>query len=87
MAHSHRTIEDNTRMRVTMWTATWIDRCVVQPFGIARSDRALPTIRSIAARIESAFAAFANIPYQDASTQQEIVCLLEESKVDHSVGN
>jgi hypothetical protein len=73
-------------MRVTKLTATWIDHCVVQPGGIARCNRALATIRSVAARIESAFAAFADIPYQDAPTQQEIVCLLEEFKVDYSAG-
>ena len=87
MAHSHRTTEDNTRMRVTKLTATWIDHCVVQPSGIARSNRAFATIRSVTARIESAFAAFANIPYQDAATQQAMVCLLEEFKVDYSAGN
>ena len=74
-------------MRVTKLTATWIDHCVVQPSGIARSNRALATIRSVTARIESAFATFANIPYQDAPTQQEIVCLLEELKVDYSARN
>ena len=74
-------------MRVTKLTATWIDHCVVQLSGIARSNRAFATIRSVTARIESAFAAFANIPYQDAPTQQKIVCLLEEFKVDYSAGN
>ena len=74
-------------MRATKLTATWIDHCVVRPSGIARYSRASVTIRSVAARIESAFAAFANIPYQDAATQQEIVCLLEEFKVDYSAGN
>src|ERR1700675_3841947 len=85
MAHSHRTTEDNTRMRVTKLTATWIDHCVVQPSGIARSNRALTTIRSVTARIESAFAAFANIPSQEAPTQQEIVCLVEEFKVNSAI--
>src|SRR5260221_6607859 len=85
MAHSHCTTEDNTRMRVTKLTATWIDHRVVPPSGIARSNRALATIRSVTSRIESAFAAFANIPYQDAPTQQEIVCLLEEFKVDSAI--
>jgi hypothetical protein len=74
-------------MRATKLTATCIDHCVVQPSGIARSNRALATIRSATARIESAFAAFANIPYQDAPTQQEMVCLLEEFKVHYSAGN
>jgi hypothetical protein len=74
-------------MRVTKLTATWIDHYVVQPSGIARSNRAIATVRSVTARIESAFAAFANIPYQDAPTQQEIVCFLEEIKVDYSAGN
>jgi hypothetical protein len=69
-------------MRMTKLTPRWIDHCVVQPSGIARSNRALAKIRSVAAQIESAFAAFADIPYQDAPTQQEMVCLLEEFKVD-----
>jgi len=74
-------------MRATKLTATWIDHSAVCPSGIARPNRTLATIRSVAARIESAFAAFANIPYQDALTQQEIVCLLDEFKVDYSAGN
>ena len=69
-------------MRVTKLKVTWIDHCVAQPSGMARSKRASDTIRSVTARIESAFAAFADIPYEDAATQQEIVCLLEEFKVD-----
>jgi hypothetical protein len=74
-------------MRAPKLTATWIDHCAVQRSGIARFNRILATIRSVTTRIEYAFAAFANIPYQDALTQQEIVRLLEEFKVDHSAGN
>jgi hypothetical protein len=69
-------------MRATKLTATWIDHCVAQRSGIARPNRPLATIRSVTARIESAFAAFANIPYQDALTQQEIVRLLGEFPPD-----
>lgn len=74
-------------MKVTKLTPTWIEHCVVQSSGTARSYRALAKIRSVGARIESAFAAFANIPYQDAPTQQEIVCLLEEFKADYRAGS
>lgn len=69
-------------MRATKLTATWIDHCVVRPSGITRFSRALATIRSATARIESAFAAFASIPYQDAPTQLEMDCLLQEFNVD-----
>jgi hypothetical protein len=69
-------------MKVKKLTLTWLDHCVVEPSGIARSDRALAKIHSVTARIESAFAVFANIPNQDAPTQREMVCLLEEFKVD-----
>jgi hypothetical protein len=68
---------------VTKLTATWIDHCDFQASGIARYSRASVTMRSVIARIESAFAAFANIPYQDAPTQQEMVCLLQEYKTDY----
>jgi hypothetical protein len=72
---------------MTKLTATWIDHGVVQPSGIARANRASGRIRSVTARIESAFAAFANIPYKGATTQQEMVCLLDEFTVDYSGDN
>ena len=70
-------------MKVTNLTPKWMDHCVVQPSGITRSKRALAIIRLVIAPIESAFAAFAKIPYQDAPTQQEMVCLLQEYKTDY----
>jgi hypothetical protein len=69
-------------------TVTWSDRCDVLPYCIARSNLALATIRSVTCRIESAFAAFANIPYQDAPTHREMICMLQEFKVDdHPTGD
>jgi hypothetical protein len=41
-------------------------------------QKASATIRATGARLERGFAEFADIPYQDARTQQELSCLFDE---------
>jgi hypothetical protein len=41
-------------------------------------QKASATIRAIGARLERGFADFADIPYQDARTQQELSQLFDE---------
>jgi hypothetical protein len=53
---------------------------------LAFLNRLTTAIRSAIARIELAFAAFANVPYQDAQTRLELMQLLEDLVVDSSEG-
>src|ERR1700691_3949582 len=53
---------------------------------LAFFNRLTTAIRSAIGRIEFAFSAFANVPYQDAQTRLELMQLLEYLRVDYSVG-
>src|ERR1700691_4570050 len=53
---------------------------------LAFFNRLTTAIRSAIGRIEFAFSAFANVPYQDAQTRLELMQLLEDLRVDYSVG-
>jgi hypothetical protein len=45
---------------------------------LARCQNAPTTVRTIIGRVERGFSAFAEIPYQDARTRQELSLLLNE---------
>src|SRR5271170_3065581 len=53
---------------------------------LAFFNRLTTAIRSAIGRIEFAFSAFANVPYQDAQTRLELMQLLEDLMVDHPEG-
>jgi hypothetical protein len=53
---------------------------------LAFFNRLTTAIRSAIGRIEFAFSAFANVPYQDAQTRLELMQLLEDLMVDYSEG-
>jgi hypothetical protein len=53
---------------------------------LAFCNRLTTAIRSAIGRIEFAFSAFANVPYQDAQTRLELMQLLEDLMVDYSEG-
>jgi hypothetical protein len=65
--------------------------CVRRPpapkcFMLAFGNRLTTATRSAIGRIEFAFPAFANVPYQDAQTRLELMQLLEDLMVDYSEG-
>ena len=53
---------------------------------LAFCNRLTTAIRSAIERIEFAFCAFANVPYQDAQTRLELMQLMEDLMVDYSEG-
>ena len=53
---------------------------------LAFINRLTTAIRSAIGRIELAFSAFFNVPYQDAQTRLELMQLLEDLMVDYSEG-
>ena len=53
---------------------------------LAFCNRLTTAISSAIGRIEFAFSAFANVPYQDAQTRLELMPLLEDLMVDYSEG-
>jgi hypothetical protein len=53
---------------------------------LAFFNRLTTAIRSAIGRIEFAFSAFFNVPYQDAQTRLELMQLLEDLMVDYSEG-
>ena len=53
---------------------------------LAFCNRLTTASRSAIERIEFAFSAFANVPYQDAQTRLELMQLMEDLMVDYSEG-
>jgi hypothetical protein len=49
---------------------------------LAPFQKAPAAIRTIIARVDRGFAEFAQVPYQDAHTKQELLALLSEFEAD-----
>jgi hypothetical protein len=50
---------------------------------LALLQKLVTTARTVAARVERRFAAFAHIPYEDAHAQRELVHLMDDLDIGH----